>query len=106
MLRLRRTYRAADERSSGPSEWLEQLHHIGRWAALPEFGGHELHVRVDTFEEQLIASTQVIEPPLTVRRSCKSVFGAFTVACEAHFALLAISRQGIALVQAEPALLI
>jgi hypothetical protein len=85
---------------------LEHLHDIGRRPALPEFGSHELHVGVDMLEEQPVAGTQIIEPPLTGRRSCESALRAFTVACEADFALLAVSRQGIALVQPEPALLL
>ena len=71
---------------------------------MPEFGSHELHVGIDVFEEQLVAGTQIIEPPLTVRRSCESVLRAFAVAGEPHFALPAIARQGVALVLSEPAL--
>ena len=84
----------------------EQMHDIGWWAALAEFGSHELHMGVDMFEEQLVAGAEVIEPPLTGWRPCESALRAFPVACEAHFALLAISRQSIALVQPKPALLL
>ena len=73
---------------------------------MPEFGSHELHIGADMFEEQLVAGAQIIKPPLIVRRSCESVLRAFPVACEADFALPAISRQGIALVLAKPALLL
>jgi len=36
------------------------LHYVSRRAALPEFGSHELHVRIDVLKEQLISGTQIV----------------------------------------------
>ena len=81
--------------------------HDIRWrTALPEFRSHEPHVRVDVFKEELISCTQIIQAPLTVGRSRESVLGAFPVAGEAYLALPAVSRQAVALIQAEAALLL
>ena len=93
-------------RFSSLSTLSQHLHDIRRRAALPEFGSHELHVRIDVFKEQLISGTQIVKAPLAVGRSRESVLGALAVAGKADFAFTAVARQAVALIQAEAALLL
>jgi hypothetical protein len=80
-------------------------HDVGGGALVAEFVGHESHVGVDVFEEELVACAEVIQSGLAVGGQDEAMLGALAVAGKAHVALTAIARQGVAFVEAKAVLL-
>src|SRR5436190_9364539 len=79
---------------------------LRRRSAAPEPLAHEAHRPVDVVEERLVARAEVVEAGLTVRRLDEPVLGAAAVTGEADVALPAVARKRVALVEAEPQLLL
>ena len=80
-------------------------HDAGRGLPGPKHAAHGAHGRVDVAEEGLVARAEVVQARLTVGRVGQAVLGAAAVAGEAHGALPAVPRQGVALSQPEQPLL-
>ncbi len=82
----------------------QQVHDLVGITPAPKQISHHAHRPVDMVEEQLVASAQVVQPWLTVRRMNKAVARTLAITGEQHLAIAAVLGQRIEFVLAEFAL--